>query len=230
PLARFGCAHKDVVLNHLAHLGLWVNWEKSKLFSRSRARFGQYDCMSFPRPYTVSAENSGPPEILTRWTWRQGTYHVNVTPLCHKTFSPWEDISLLRVQTHCCHNRCFQDRLGPPSAAMAYQLPGVVDSAFGPEEVSILDQGKHVLIRTVNTVTGASISHACHNWPAISLRATHILGNLNRVADSLSQQISLGGDRFDQAQNPLTASCDTPLGIDALGHSWPRDLHKLGYT
>ncbi len=92
---------------------------------------------------------------VLRWAWHHGSNHVNITPLCHRTFSPWEDCrSALRtrVQMHYCYNRCFQDRLGRrvqracsirgldrPSAALAYQLPGVIDSAFGLEEVSTLD-------------------------------------------------------------------------------------------
>ncbi len=92
---------------------------------------------------------------VLRWAWRHSSHHVNITPLCRSTFSPWEDCRrALRtgVQTHYCYNRCFQDRLGRrvqracsirgldrPSAALAYHLPGVVDSAFGLEEVSTLD-------------------------------------------------------------------------------------------
>ncbi|KAI2647480.1 ORF V: Enzymatic polyprotein [Labeo rohita] len=70
-------------------------------------------------------------------------------------------------------------------------------------------QGKHVLVRSDNTATVAYINHqggvrsfhmsqlARHLllWSQHrlkSLRATHIPGEANRMADSLSQQVSLG--------------------------------------
>ncbi|KAL0187126.1 hypothetical protein M9458_018796, partial [Cirrhinus mrigala] len=46
-----------------------------------------------------------------------------------------------------------------PSAALAYQLPGVVDNASDPEKVLALVQGKHVLVPTDNTATMAYINH-----------------------------------------------------------------------
>ncbi|KAI2645832.1 ORF V: Enzymatic polyprotein [Labeo rohita] len=97
-------------------------------------------------------------------------------------------------------------------------------------------RGKHVLVRSDNTATVAYINHqggvrsfrmsqlARHLllWSQHrlkSLRATHIPGEANRVADSLSRQVSLGGewrlhpqsvqliwDRFGQAQVDLFAS------------------------
>ncbi len=45
------CEHRDLVLSHLSQLGLWVNWEKSKLLPMQRISslsmefgFGQSDC------------------------------------------------------------------------------------------------------------------------------------------------------------------------------------------
>ncbi len=80
-----------------------------------------------------------------------------------------------------------------------------------------------------------------------SLRAVHIPGNLNRVADALSRQLSFPGEwrlhpetirlilsRFREAQIDLFASPESshcqlyfsltegPLVTDALAHSWPR--------
>ncbi|KAL0152428.1 hypothetical protein M9458_052151, partial [Cirrhinus mrigala] len=74
-----------------------------------------------------------------------------------------------------------------------------------------LIQGKHVLVRSDNTATVAYINHqgSVHSfcisqlarhlllWSQHrlgSLRATHIPSEANRVADSLSQQVSLGGE------------------------------------
>ncbi|KAI2651068.1 ORF V: Enzymatic polyprotein [Labeo rohita] len=132
-------------------------------------------------------------------------------------------------------------------------------------------QGKHVLVRSDNTATVAYINHqggvrsfrmsqlARHLllWSQHrlkSLRATHIPGEANRMADSLSRQVSLGGewrlhpqsvqliwDRFGQAQVDLFASPESthcqlwygsnrgPLGIDALAHSWPRGRLKYAF-
>ncbi len=69
-----------------------------------------------------------------------------------------------------------------------------------------LIQGKHVLVQTDNTVTVAYINHQggvrSHSMSQLtrhlllwsqhrlrSLHATHILGDLNRVADLLSRQV-----------------------------------------
>ncbi|KAI2653744.1 ORF V: Enzymatic polyprotein [Labeo rohita] len=134
-----------------------------------------------------------------------------------------------------------------------------------------LVQGKHVLVWSDNTATVAYINHqggvrsfrmsrlARHLWlwsqhRLRSLRATHIPGEANRVADSLSRQVSLGGewrlrpqavqliwDRFGQAQVDLFASpesthcqlwyglSEAPLGIDALAHSWPKNRLKYAF-
>ncbi|KAI2645718.1 3-isopropylmalate dehydrogenase [Labeo rohita] len=59
------------------------------------------------------------------------------------------------VQTHYCHHRCFQDRLGchlqragsfrcldRPPTVLAHKLSGVVGSAPGPEEVPTYDSGQ----------------------------------------------------------------------------------------
>ncbi|KAL0148432.1 hypothetical protein M9458_056242 [Cirrhinus mrigala] len=59
------------------------------------------------------------------------------------------------VQTHRCHHRCFQDRLGchlqragsfrgldRPPTVLAHKLSGVVGSAPGPEEVPTYDSGQ----------------------------------------------------------------------------------------
>ncbi|KAI2654497.1 ORF V: Enzymatic polyprotein [Labeo rohita] len=134
-----------------------------------------------------------------------------------------------------------------------------------------LVQGKHVLVRSDNTATVAYINHqggvrsfrmsrlARHLWlwsqhRLRSLRATHIPGEANRVADSLSRQVSLGGEwrlhpqavqliweRFGQAQVDLFASpesthcqlwyglSEAPLGIDALAHSWPKNRLKYAF-
>ncbi|KAL0172912.1 hypothetical protein M9458_033223, partial [Cirrhinus mrigala] len=204
------CAHRDVFLNHLAQLGLRVNWEKSKLSPVQRISFLSVELDSVSMSARLSPERAQsvlkcaatlrcgstvplkqvqrllghmassaavtPLGLMhmrplqhwlhtrvPRWAWCQGTFHVNITPSCHKTLSPWTDIVFLRsgvpletsVQTHRCHHRCFQDRLGchvqqacsfrgldGPPTALAHQLPGVFGSASSPEEVPTFDSGQ----------------------------------------------------------------------------------------
>ncbi len=128
-------------------------------------------------------------------------------------------------------------------------------------------RGKHVLVRTDNTATVAYINRqgglrsrrmsqlAPHLllWSQKhlrSLRAIHVPGVLNRVADELSRAVLPGQWRlqpqvvqliwgeFGEAQVDLFASPETShcqlfyslpggtLGTDALAHSWPRGLRK----
>ncbi len=120
--------------------------------------------------------------------------------------------------------------------------------------------GKHVLVCTDNTVAVSYINRhrmsqlACHLllWSHMqfkSLHAVHIPGQLNRVADALSRQLTFTGEwrlhpetirliwsRFGEAQVDLFASPESshcqlyfsltvgPLSTDALAHSWPRAL------
>ncbi|KAL0187588.1 hypothetical protein M9458_014687, partial [Cirrhinus mrigala] len=89
-----------------------------------------------------------------------------------------------------------------------------------------LIQDKHVLVRSDNTVTVAYINHQggvrsfrmsqLARHLLLSLRATHIPGEANRMADSLlhPHSVQLIWDRFGQAQvdlfaSPPTASCGT---------------------
>ncbi len=131
-------------------------------------------------------------------------------------------------------------------------------------------RGKHVLVRTDNTATVAYINRqgglrsrrmsqlARHLllWSQKhlrSLRALHVPGVLNRVADELSraalpgewrlhpQVVQLIWGEFGEAQVDLFASLGTShcqlfyslsegtLGTDALVHSWPRGLRKYAF-
>ncbi|KAL0198643.1 hypothetical protein M9458_007183, partial [Cirrhinus mrigala] len=109
-------------------------------------------------------------------------------------------------------------------------------------------QGKHVLVRSDNTATVAYINHqggvcsfrmsqlARHLllWSQHrlkSLRATHIPGEANRMADSLRVETPPPVDLF---ASPESTHCqlwygltEAPLGIDALAHSWPRGRLNL---
>ncbi|KAL0172812.1 hypothetical protein M9458_033123, partial [Cirrhinus mrigala] len=114
-----------------------------------------------------------------------------------------------------------------------------------------LIQDKHVLVRSDNTATVAYISHQggvrsfrmsqlvhhlllCNKHRLRSLRATHIPGESNRVADSLLHPHRFGQAQVDLFASPESTHCqlwygltETPLGIDALAHSWLRDLLNL---
>ncbi len=131
-------------------------------------------------------------------------------------------------------------------------------------------RGKHVLVRTDNTATVAYINRqgGLHSrrmsqlarhlllWGQKhlrSLRAIHVPGVLNRVAEELSraalpgewrlhpQVVQLIWGEFGEAQVDLFASLGTShcqlfyslsegtLGTDALAHSWPRGLCKYAF-
>lgn len=105
---------------------------------------------------------------------------MNITPVCHKTFSLWKDIFFLRA--------------GVPLEQVSRRILVITDaSKTGPQlhwHINCLElltvllalkrfrplvQGKHVLVRTDNTATVVYINHqgvfapfAFHNWPTIS--------------------------------------------------------------
>ncbi|KAI2665751.1 hypothetical protein H4Q32_022840 [Labeo rohita] len=319
-----------MVLNHLAQLGLRVNWEKSKLPPAQRISFLGVELDSVT--CTVSSEVwgntqmrvSGPPKtgseaprahgILSRGHATGFDAHETAAALAsysspqvgvasrhissehHTIVSPDTQpldrhyVPTVRsspgtgVQTHRCHHRCFQDKLGchlqragsfrgldRPPTVLAHKLSGVVGSAPGPEEVPTYDSGQarvgqvrqhcdcglHQPPGRLRSFRMSQLARHLLLWSQHrlkSLRATHIPGEANRMAGSLSRQVSLGGewrlhpqsvqliwDRFGQAQVDLFASpesthcqlwyglTEAPLGIDALAHSWPRGRLKYAF-
>ncbi|KAI2652499.1 ORF V: Enzymatic polyprotein [Labeo rohita] len=185
----------------------------------------------------------------------------------------WAGVPLGQVSRHVVTHGCLHHGLGccmqresslglldRTSTALAHQLPGVASRAsrFLP-----MLRHKHVLVRTDNTATIAYInrqgglrSHRMSQlarhlllWSQTqlkSLRAVHIPGELNRVANQLSRQpthpgewrlhpqtVQLNWSLFREAQIDLFASpesshcqlyyslSEAPLGRDALAHSWP---------
>ncbi len=91
---------------------------------------------------------------IPRWAWKRGTYQVQITPACRKTFRPWSDPSFLRagvpleqVSRHAVvFTDAFDHRLGShvqrarsirgldgSPTALAYQLPRVASSTPCPE-------------------------------------------------------------------------------------------------
>ncbi len=91
---------------------------------------------------------------IPRWAWKHGTYRVQITPACRKTFRPWSDPSFLRagvpLEQVSRHAVVFTDAsttgwgatynghavsgvwTGPPTS-LAYQLPRVASSTPCPE-------------------------------------------------------------------------------------------------
>ncbi|KAL0162324.1 hypothetical protein M9458_041720 [Cirrhinus mrigala] len=186
------CSHRDVVLNHLARLGLRVTWEKSKLSPAQSISFlgveldsvcGSTQTRVNGSPETIS-QAPGAHGILSCSHTAGSDAHETATALVsylspemgmapwhvpceHHTIVSQNTQPLARhfvpavrgalgtsVQTHR-HYRCFQDRLGRgvqwacsfrgldgSPTALAHQLPRVVDSAFGSEEVPTFDSGQ----------------------------------------------------------------------------------------
>ncbi len=91
---------------------------------------------------------------IPRWAWKRGTYRVQITPACRKTFRPWSDPSFLRagvpLEQVSRHAVVFTDAsttgwgatynwarsirgLDGSPTALAYQLPRVASSTPCPE-------------------------------------------------------------------------------------------------
>ncbi len=330
------CAHRDMVLDHLARLGLRVNCEKSKLspvqsiFFSCGIGLGYDDCTPLSGSCSVGAEmldgsqaeKSGPSQKLSeapgayailicghaagldayetasalasyrvpRWAWHHSSHRVNITPLYHRTFSPWEDISFLwagvpleQVSRHIvvttdasktgwgavCNGHAASEVWTGPRLHWHINCLELLTVLFGLEEVfdpyskaSMCWSGRTTQRQSHTSTTRVVFAPiACHNSPAISTlepaqtqgSTCHSYpGDLNRVADLLSQQVSLRSEWrlhpqtadwrwFGQAQVDLFASSESthcqlwyslteaPLGTDALAHSWPRGLLKYAF-
>ncbi|KAL0148133.1 hypothetical protein M9458_056535, partial [Cirrhinus mrigala] len=220
-------AHSDVVLNHLGHLGLRVNWEKSKLspaqsisfpgveldLVNMTAHLSQECAQSALRCVRALRLRSAVPlkyfqrllghmassGVVTplglmhmrplqhwlhfqvpRWAWCQGTYRVNITPLCRKTFSPWEDILFLRsgvpleqvsgriiVTTDAsktgwgavCNGHAASGVWTGPRVLWHINCLELLTVLWALERFRPLIQSKHVLICSDNTATVAYINH-----------------------------------------------------------------------
>ncbi|XP_051959970.1 uncharacterized protein LOC127627568, partial [Xyrauchen texanus] len=234
------CAHRDQVLRHLSRLGLQVNREKSKLSPVQSISFLGLELDSVPLQQvsrcvlvTTDASKLGWGAVCNgraaAGRWNRGPLHWHINCL-----------ELLAV-----------------FLALQKFLP--------------LTRNKHVLVRTDSTTVVAYINRQggvrspymsqlarrillWSQQRLESLRATHIPGNLNVIADALSRQslpagewrlhpqsVQLIWDWFGKAQVDLFASQETshcplwyarteaPLGADALAHSWPAGLRKYAF-
>ncbi|KAI2645254.1 Gag-Pro-Pol polyprotein [Labeo rohita] len=120
------CEHRDQVLQHLARLGLRVNWEKSKLSPVQSISFLCVELDSVTMTARLSSDHAQSmlnclnsfkhktavplklfqrllghfapcPSRVLRWAWRHGTHRVAITPICCRLFSPWSDLAFLRA-------------------------------------------------------------------------------------------------------------------------------------
>ncbi|KAL0193781.1 hypothetical protein M9458_012077, partial [Cirrhinus mrigala] len=201
---------------------------------------------------------------------------------CRKTLSPWTDIVFMRsgipleqvfrrivVTTDAfktgwgtvCNGHAASGVWTGPRLHWHINCLELLAVLLALRRFRPLIQGKHVLVRSDNTTTVAYINHqgGVRSF-CVSQLARHLLLwsqhrlLANRMAKSLSRQVSLGGewrlhpesvqliwDRFGQAQVDLFASAESthcqlwyglteaPLGIDALAHSWSRDRLKYAF-
>ncbi len=116
---------------------------------------------------------------IPRWAWKRGTYRVQITPACRKTFRPWSDPSFLRagvpLEQVSRHTVAFTDASTTGWGA-TYNGHAVSGVWTGPQlhwHINCLEllavrlalsrlrgrlQRKDVLVRTDNTATVAYIN------------------------------------------------------------------------
>ncbi|KAL0160102.1 hypothetical protein M9458_043827, partial [Cirrhinus mrigala] len=220
-------AHMDMVLNHLAQLGLQVNWEKSKLSPAHRISFlgvEQHSDVGLRHGHAAGFDAHETATTLASYLSPEmgmAPRHVSCDHIVSQDTQPLDRHCVPVVRDTSLSPQMLPKQAGvPPPTALAHQLPRVVDSAFSPEE--------HVLVRSDNTATVAYINHqggvhsfcmsqlACHLL--LSLRATHIPGKANRVADSLLHPHQ-GGQGTDSLGGPVLAQQNLVLGPGASGIS-----------
>ncbi len=114
---------------------------------------------------------------IPRWAWKRGTYRVQITPACHKTFRPWSDPSFLRnpLEQVSRHAVVFTDAsiTGWGATYNGHAVSGVWTGPQLHWHINCLEllavrlalsrlrgrlQRKDVLVRTDNTATVAYIN------------------------------------------------------------------------
>ncbi|KAI2657489.1 Transposon Ty3-G Gag-Pol polyprotein [Labeo rohita] len=236
------------------------------LFSRCGTGLGQYVCASLPRAHTVSAEVCEHHTIVSQDTQPLDRHCV---PAVRSTL---EQVSRCIIVTTdafktgwgaVCNGHAASGVWTGPRLHWQINCLELLAVLLALRRFQPLIQGKHVLVRSDNTATVAYINHhggersfrmsqLAHHlllWSQHrlrSLRATHILGEANRVSLGGEwrlhpQSVQLIWDRFGQAQvdlfaTPESTHCqlwygltEAPLGIDALAHSWPRGRLKYAF-
>ncbi len=169
---------------------------------------------------------------VPRWAWRRGALRVNITQECRRSFSPWTDLAFLRagvpleqVSRHVvvttdasstgwgaiCNGQAASGLWTGPRLLWHINCLELLAVHLALRQFRPLLLGKHVLVRTDNTVAVSYINRmggirsrrmsqlARHLllWSHTrlkSLRAVHIPGVLNRAADALSRQLTFPGE------------------------------------
>ncbi|KAL0157267.1 hypothetical protein M9458_048513, partial [Cirrhinus mrigala] len=252
-------AHSDMVLNHLAQLGLRVNWEKSKLSPAQRISFlgVELDSVSIVHSHGPPKTGSEAPRahgILSRGH-ATGTGFIleHISSEHHTIVSPDTQpldrhyvptVSRRIIVTTDASKTGWGATCNGQAASGVWTGPRLFWHINCLELLAVL----LALRRSDNTATVAYINHqgsvrsfrmsqlarrlllwSQHRLK--SLRATHIPGEANRMADSLRVETPPPVDLF---ASPESTHCqlwyglsEAPLGIDALAHSWPRGRLNL---
>ncbi|KAI2661239.1 hypothetical protein H4Q32_006786 [Labeo rohita] len=189
----------------MAHfqLGLWVNWEKSKLSNMQRISFlgMKYDNASHQRAFPISAEL---PEFLQRqecgisetFSEAPGAYGIHSYSYAARIASFKTTSALVTLPRWAWCHGTWAGSLGAlvrSSIALAHQLPRVAGSATSlaavPPAVAwrarVGLHGQHC-VRFVHQPAGLSTitSHVTTQPRLESLCTVHILGELNRAANT----------------------------------------------
>ncbi|KAL0163506.1 hypothetical protein M9458_039259, partial [Cirrhinus mrigala] len=210
------CAHRDMVLNHLAQLGLRVNWEKSKLSPAQRISFlgVELDSVSIMHSHGPPKTGSEAPRahgILSRGHATGTGFIPEHISSEHHTFVPPDTQPLDRHYVPTVSRRIIvttdASKTGWGATCNGQAASGVWTGPRLFWHINCLELLAVLLAlrRSDNTATVAYINHqgsvrsfrmsqlARHLllWSQHrlkSLRATHIPGEANRMADSLSRQ------------------------------------------
>ncbi|KAI2666668.1 enzymatic polyprotein [Labeo rohita] len=193
------CIHRDMVLNHLAQLGLRVNWEKSKLSPAQRISFLGVELDS------VSSDAPGAHGILSRGHTAGFDAHETAATLASYP-SPEIGVAPERVSDASktgwgatCNGQAASGVWTGPRLHWHINCLELLAVLLALRSFRPMIQGKHVLVRSDNTATVAYINHqggvrsfrmsqlARHLllWSQHRLRclhATHIPGEANRFA------------------------------------------------
>ncbi len=141
---------------------------------------------------------------VPRWAWRRSTLRVGISQQCRRSLSPWTDLAFLRagvpleqVSRHTvvttdasstgwgatCNGQAASGLWTVPRLLWHINCLELWAVHLALRQFRPLLLGKHVLVRTDNTVAVSTLrSHTQFK----SLRAVHIPGQLNRAADELS--------------------------------------------
>ncbi|KAI2654804.1 Transposon Ty3-G Gag-Pol polyprotein [Labeo rohita] len=225
------CVHRDMVLNHLAQLGLRVNWEKSKLSPAQRISFLGVELDSVSMSARLSPE------------------HAQSVLRCVATLRCGSAVPLKQVQRLLGHmaSSAAVTPLGlmhmrPLQHWLHTRVPR--HSALGQtEEVPTYDSGQ-ARVGQVRQHCDCGLHQPPGRMRSKHVRlGCHLLLWVN-TDSSLYEPLTFRAkpiDRFGQAQVDLFASpesthcqlwyglTEAPLGIDALAHSWPRGRLKYAF-